>query len=78
MGPHRKGTLHSVPNALSRIYEEKIIEQADAFSEDVVKRDPWYMRILVSYEKLQRNTINGKSKREDCISTIIAPSLIWF
>ena len=28
---HRKGTLHSVPDALSRMYEEETIERADAF-----------------------------------------------
>ena len=39
---HRKGTLHSVPDALSRMYEEKV-EYADAFLEDVIRQDSWYM-----------------------------------
>ena len=49
---HRKGTLHSVPDALSRIYEEdgKLI-LVDSFSEDVIKKDEWYMKIKENVKK---------------------------
>ena len=39
-----------MPEALSKMYEENM-EYADAFSEDVIKRDSWYMRMLSRVRK---------------------------
>ena len=49
---HRKGTLHSVPDALSRIYEENgELILVDSFSEEVIKKDEWYMRMMENVKR---------------------------
>ena len=49
---HRKGTLHSVPDALSRIYEEDgELILVDSFSEEVIKKDEWYIRMMENVKK---------------------------
>ena len=53
--------MHSVPHTLSRMYEENV-EYADAFSEDVIKRDSWYMRMLSRVRKTLKKYPKWKIK----------------
>ena len=70
---HRKGTLHSVPHALSRMYEENV-EYADAFSEDVIKRVSWYMSMLSRVRKTLKKYPKWKIEDGRLTNITTAPS----
>ena len=42
---HCKSVLHPVPDALSRMYDEDEIVKVASFSEEVVKRNSWYVNM---------------------------------
>ena len=60
---HRKGTPHSVPDALSRIYEEDgELILVDRFSEDVIKKDEGYMKMMENVRKTPKKYRSWKIK----------------
>ena len=57
---HRKGALHHVPDALSRMYEDEEVVKVASFSEEVVKRDSWYVNMLKNVAKNPKKYKNWK------------------
>ena len=57
---HRKGAMHRIPDALSRIQEKEMEEVEIAAFEEV--KDPWYLKRI---EEIQTNPVKYKSWRID-------------